>query len=277
MTRESSQTQAGLGGTESGAQQTHFGYREVAPGEKASLVRGVFESVAGKYDLMNDLMSGGIHRLWKKAMLDLLDPQPGQTLLDVAGGTGDIAFRALGRLAEKSSERQSKAENQPTGQVIICDLTEDMLQVGRSRSIDRGHLRGLSWVCGDAQALPLPNRSVEAYSIAFGLRNVTHIDQALREAHRALRPGGRFVCLEFSHVVLPLLKELYDLYSFNALPALGKIIAGDEEAYRYLAESIRRFPPQEELAEMMKAAGFAGVRYQNLSGGIAALHSGWRV
>ncbi len=251
---------------------THFGYREVEAAEKGSLVRGVFESVAGKYDLMNDLMSGGIHRLWKGAMIDLLGPKPGTTLLDVAGGTGDIALRALDRMATAQDDGENGA-----GQVIVCDLTADMLQVGRDRAIDRGYLKGLGWVCGDAQRLPLSARAVDAYTIAFGLRNVTDIDLALREAQRVLRPGGRFVCLEFSHVVLPVLKELYDLYSFQALPALGAAVTGDRAAYQYLVESIRRFPPQEELAAKLKATGFAGVRVKNLTGGIAALHSGWRV
>ena len=245
--------------------RTHFGYREVEEAEKPSLVKGVFQSVAGRYDLMNDLMSGGVHRLWKNAMVDWLNPRPGLKLLDTAGGTGDIAFRVLDRL-------------QPgQGHVIVCDLTAEMLAVGRDRAIDRGLLKGLSWVCGDAERLPLPDRSVTACTIAFGLRNVTHIDRALAEARRVLKPGGRFLCLEFSRVVVPLFAELYDRYSFKVLPAMGAAVAGDRESYVYLAESIRRFPPQETLAEMMTAAGLAQVRYRNLSGGIAALHSGWRI
>ena len=247
----------------------HFGYREVGEAEKPSLVRGVFQSVAGRYDLMNDLMSGGIHRLWKNAMVDWLNPRPGITLLDTAGGTGDIAFRVLDRLESQGHGGE--------GQVVICDLTAEMLAVGRDRAIDRGLLKGLSWVCGDAERLPLPDRSVTAYTIAFGLRNVTHIDRALAEARRVLKPGGRFLCLEFSRVVVPLFAELYDQYSFKVLPAMGAAVAGDRESYLYLAESIRRFPPQEELAAMMTAAGLAQVRYRNLSGGIAALHSGWRI
>jgi len=253
--------------------RTHFGYREVGESEKPSLVRGVFQSVASRYDLMNDLMSGGIHRLWKTAMVDWLNPRPGIRLLDTAGGTGDIAFRVLERLEKQASEGQGEGE----GQVVVCDLTADMLAVGRDRAIDRGLLRGLSWVCGDAEHLPLPDRSVTAYTIAFGLRNVTHIDRALAEARRVLKPGGRFLCLEFSRVVLPVFAELYDQYSFKVLPAMGAAVAGDRESYLYLAESIRRFPPQEELAEMMAAAGLSQVRYRNLSGGIAALHSGWRI
>jgi demethylmenaquinone methyltransferase/2-methoxy-6-polyprenyl-1,4-benzoquinol methylase len=249
--------------------RTHFGFREVDESEKPSLVRSVFESVASRYDLMNDLMSGGVHRLWKSALVDWLNPRPGLELLDTAGGTGDIAFRVLDRL-----ERQGHAGE---GHVIVCDLTAEMLAVGRDRAIDRGTLKGLSWVCGDAERLPLPDRSVTAYTIAFGLRNVTHIEPALAEARRVLKPGGRFLCLEFSRVAVPIFADLYDQYSFRVLPAMGAIVAGDRESYLYLAESIRRFPPQEALAGMMGAAGLAQVRYRNLSGGIAALHSGWRI
>ncbi len=256
------------------AGRTHFGFRDVAENEKPSLVRGVFESVASRYDLMNDLMSGGVHRLWKAAMVDWLNPRPGIRLLDTAGGTGDIAFRVLDRL---EAQGQAQGAVGGAGQVIVCDLTADMLAVGRDRAIDRGTLKGVFWVCGDAERLPLPDRSVTAYTIAFGLRNVTHIDRALAEARRVLKPGGRFLCLEFSRVVVPVFAELYDQYSFKVLPAMGAAVAGDRESYLYLAESIRRFPPQEELAALMGAAGLAQVRYRNLSGGIAALHSGWRI
>ena len=254
-----------------GVRTTHFGFEEVAESDKAPRVRGVFESVAARYDLMNDLMSGGIHRLWKRAMIDWLDPRPGMALLDVAGGTGDIAHRVLERVGAARA-----------GPVVVCDLTPEMLEVGRARTLDRGLVgtacpNGLHWVCGDAQALPLPDRAVDAYTIAFGLRNVTRIEAALGEARRVLKPGGRFLCLEFSHVVLPALSHLYDLYSFNVLPALGAGVAGDAAAYRYLAESIRRFPAQEDLAALLREAGFDLVRYRNLSGGIAALHSAWRI
>jgi demethylmenaquinone methyltransferase/2-methoxy-6-polyprenyl-1,4-benzoquinol methylase len=249
--------------------RTHFGFREVDEGDKPSLVRGVFESVAGRYDLMNDLMSGGIHRLWKTALVDWLNPRPGLKLLDTAGGTGDIAFRVLDRLRDRHQEG--------AGEVLVCDLTAEMLAVGRDRAIDRGTLKHIAWVCGDAENLPLPDRSVTAYTIAFGLRNVTHIERALAEARRVLKPGGRFLCLEFSRVVVPVFAELYDQYSFKVLPAMGAAVAGDRESYLYLAESIRRFPPQDELLAMMQAAGLAQTRYRNLSGGIAALHSGWRV
>ncbi|MFQ5775791.1 MAG: class I SAM-dependent methyltransferase [Kiloniellaceae bacterium] len=249
----------------------HFGFEEVSEAEKAPRVRGVFESVASRYDLMNDLMSGGVHRLWKASMIDWLNPRPGMSLLDVAGGTGDIALRVLERVGPERA-----------GPVIVCDLTPDMLEIGRVRAIDRGLIGrrcagGLHWVCGDAERLPVRDRGVDAYTIAFGLRNVTRIERALGEARRVLKPGGRFVCLEFSRVVLPLLGELYDLYSFRVLPALGALVANDRAAYQYLAESIRRFPAQDALAAMMAEAGFAGVRYRNLTGGIAALHSGWRI
>ncbi|ABC24592.1 2-octaprenyl-6-methoxy-1,4-benzoquinone methylase / demethylmenaquinone methyltransferase [Rhodospirillum rubrum ATCC 11170] len=250
---------------------THFGFRTVKAAEKASLVRGVFDSVAPRYDLMNDLMSGGIHRVWKDAFVDWLDPRPGRAYLDLAGGTGDIAFRILER------SRRKVAEGVAPAHVTVCDINKEMLSVGRDRAIDRGIVSGLSWTCGDAEAVPLPDRSVDAYTIAFGLRNVTHIDAALAEARRVLKPGGRFLCLEFSKVVVPVLDQLYDLYSFKMLPIMGRYVARDEEAYRYLAESIRKFPPQEELLARMEAAGLGQVRYRNLSGGIAAMHSGRRL
>ena len=248
--------------------KTWFGDRRVEASEKPGLVRDVFERVAGRYDLMNDLMSGGIHRLWKAAMIDWLAPRPGQLLLDVAGGTGDIAQRFLAKAGA----------NAGTGaRVVVCDLTPAMLAVGRDRAIDKGIIAGIDWIAGDAQALPLADRSVDAYTIAFGLRNVAEIDKALAEARRVLKPGGRFLCLEFSQVVLPQLKQLYDLYSFRVLPWMGRIVAGDRDAYVYLVESIRRFPPQQELVSRMAATGLERASYRNLSGGIAALHSAWRI
>ena len=242
----------------------YFGDREVPEADKSPLVRGVFSSVAGRYDLMNDLMSGGVHRLWKAEMIAWLRPLPGMSLLDVAGGTGDIAFRALDRAG-------SGAE------VTVCDITESMLRVGRDRAIDQGRLGGIDWVCGDAEALPFPDRSFDAYTIAFGLRNVTRPQAALAEARRVLKPGGRFLCLEFSRVVLPLLSELYDLYSYRVLPALGQAVARDRESYQYLVESIRRFPPQDELISLIEDAGLEQAGYRNLTGGVAALHSAWRI
>ncbi|MEQ8229157.1 MAG: bifunctional demethylmenaquinone methyltransferase/2-methoxy-6-polyprenyl-1,4-benzoquinol methylase UbiE [Rhodospirillales bacterium] len=245
---------------------THFGFREVAEDEKAGMVRDVFDSVASKYDLMNDLMSLGIHRLWKAAMMDWLRPRPGQSLLDVGGGTGDIAFRFQARGG---------------GAVTVCDINEEMLRVGQARAIDKGQLKGIEdggidWVTGDAEALPFPDNSFDAYTIAFCIRNVTHPERALAEAHRVLKPGGRFLCLEFSRVVLPLLDDMYDRWSFDVLPVLGEKIAGDRASYQYLAESIRRFPPQDEFKTMIGQAGLSRPAYRNLSGGIAALHSAWR-
>lgn len=244
---------------------THFGFRTVAEDQKAGMVRGVFDAVAPKYDLMNDLMSAGVHRLWKAAMVDQLAPRPGEAILDVAGGTGDIAFRLRERIGMGAAP------------ITVCDINAAMLSVGRDRAIDRGILSGLQWSCADAESLPFPDMSFDAYTIAFGLRNVTHIDQALAEARRVLKPGGRFLCLEFSHIVVPALEKLYDVYSFNVLPWLGQMVAGDRSAYRYLAESIRRFPDQSALATLMAGVGLARVSVRNLSGGIAALHLGWRI
>jgi len=227
-------------------------------------VRGVFTSVARRYDLMNDLMSGGVHRCWKDRMVRQLDPRPGETILDVAGGTGDIAFRIHDRMRGQ-------------GQVVVCDLTASMVEVGRDRAIDGGRLSGLSWTCGDAQRLPVRSASVDAYTIAFGLRNVTDIDAALAEAARVLRPGGRLLCLEFSQVVWPSLQQLYDAYSHAVLPRLGEAVAGDRESYQYLVDSIRRFPDQPSLARRMTEAGLARVHWRNLSGGIVALHTARRL
>jgi demethylmenaquinone methyltransferase/2-methoxy-6-polyprenyl-1,4-benzoquinol methylase len=246
---------------------TWFGYQEVRAEDKSKLVRGVFSSVAERYDLMNDLMSGGVHRLWKAAMLDWLAPQAGHRVLDVAGGTGDIASRIQARV----EARGGRAE------VVIADINAAMLEVGRDRALDHGRLQGLDWLCADAEALPLPARSFDAYTIAFGIRNVTRIELALDEAYRVLKPGGRFLCLEFAELKAAALRPLYDAYSFTVLPWLGEQVADDREAYQYLVESIRRFPNQERFKEMIENAGFAQVGVRNLSGGIAALHSGWRL
>lgn len=248
---------------------TSFGYREVRPEDKAGLVGSVFSNVAARYDLMNDLMSGGVHRLWKAAMVDWLAPKPGQRFLDVAGGTGDIAFRILDRLGRRGGAAEEA--------IIVADISPAMLAVGRDRALDRGLVAGLTWLCADAEALPLPARSVDAYTIAFGIRNVTRIDRVLAEARRVLAPGGRFLCLEFSKVRSPLLAPAYDAYSFNVLPRLGGLVADDAEAYRYLAESIRRFPDQETFAGMIGEAGLEQVQVRDLWGGIAALHSARRL
>jgi demethylmenaquinone methyltransferase/2-methoxy-6-polyprenyl-1,4-benzoquinol methylase len=249
--------------------RTDFGFSQVPEGEKAPLVRAVFDSVAPRYDLMNDLMSAGIHRWWKAEMLAWLKPRPGQRLLDVAGGTGDIALRALPRLIPQ--------EVAADGCVIVCDVSQAMLAIGRARALDQGILDGIEWLCADAERLPVADRSVDLYTIGFGLRNVTRIDAALSEARRVLKPGGHFLCLEFTPEITPLLQPFYDLYSFQIVPLLGQIVAGDREAYDYLVESIRRFPRQSELAEMIARAGFDQVKFRNLTGGVAALHSAWRL
>jgi demethylmenaquinone methyltransferase/2-methoxy-6-polyprenyl-1,4-benzoquinol methylase len=247
---------------------TSFGYQEVRSQDKSKLVGAMFARVAGRYDLMNDLMSVGVHRLWKAAMIDWLAPQPGVRLLDVAGGTGDIAFRVLDRLARRGAA---------PARVVVCDANAQMLEVGRDRALDANRLGTIDWLCADAEVLPLPDRSVEAYTVAFGIRNVTRIDRVLAEARRVLVPGGRFLCLEFATVALPALRRAYDAYSFTVLPWLGGQVAGDEAAYRYLAESIRRFPDQATFGRIIERAGLERVRHRDLSGGIAALHSAWRL
>ena len=243
---------------------THFGFETVPESEKAGRVHGVFTSVASRYDLMNDAMSLGVHRVWKDALLDWLAPRRGMKLLDVAGGTGDIAFRFLERV---------KGE----GQVTVLDMTESMLVEGRARDEGREIEGKLDWIVGDAMALPLPSASYDAYTISFGIRNVTRIEDAIAEAYRVLRPGGRFLVLEFSRVPNAMLRRIYDSYSFNVIPRMGQAIAGDRDSYQYLVESIRRFPDQETFASMIRAAGFEQVSYRNLSMGIAALHSGWKI
>jgi demethylmenaquinone methyltransferase / 2-methoxy-6-polyprenyl-1,4-benzoquinol methylase len=247
---------------------TSFGYQDVEPKDKSRLVGAMFARVAARYDLMNDLMSGGVHRLWKAAMIDWLAPRPGMRLLDVAGGTGDIAFRVLDRLARRGGAAP---------RIVVCDANPSMLEVGRDRAIDANRLAAIEWLCADAEALPLADRSVDAYTIAFGIRNVTRIVRALAEARRVLAPGGRFLCLEFATMPSVALRRAYDAYSFAVLPWLGERVAGDRAAYRYLVESIRRFPDQATFASLIEAAGLERVRYRDLSGGIAALHSAWRL
>ena len=237
----------------------HFGFKNVPEDEKSSLVRGVFDSVAGRYDLMNDLMSGGLHRLWKNEMVAWLNPKAGMRILDVAGGTGDIAFRML----KKAGCR-----------VTILDINRRMLEEGRDRAIDRNIVNGIEWTCGDAEALPLPDSCYDAYTIAFGIRNVTHIDKALAEAFRVLKPGGRFLCMEFSHMPNEWLQKCYDTYSFNVIPQIGEWVTGNKDAYQYLVESIRRFPKQDAFSDMIRTAGFENVQYRNLAQGAVAIHSG---
>lgn len=242
---------------------THFGFQTVPETEKAGMVHGVFTRVASKYDIMNDVMSGGVHRLWKDAMMDWLAPRPGQRLLDVAGGTGDVAFRFLKRAS--------------SAQAVVLDMTESMLIEGRKRAEADNLADRLDWVVGDAMALPFPDNSFDVYTISFGIRNVTRIPDALSEAYRVLKPGGRLMVLEFSRIPNDLAQKAYDLYSFNVIPVMGQIIAGDRDSYQYLVESIRKFPDQESFAAMIRAAGFDQVKYRNLTMGVAALHSGWKI
>ena len=248
-------------------QTTHFGFRDVPLGDKQALVNDVFHSVASRYDLMNDLMSGGLHRVWKDIMITAINPPRSEapfSLLDVAGGTGDIAFRAA-----KAAGAGFHA--------TVCDINVDMLEVGRARAAKRHLDDRIAFVEGNAEALAFADKSFEAYTIAFGIRNVPRIDLALTEAFRVLRPGSRFLCLEFSTVDVPGLDRLYDLFSFKVIPPLGRAVTGDAESYRYLVESIRKFPRPNAFAEMIRAGGFSRVSWQSLSGGIVALHSGWRL
>jgi demethylmenaquinone methyltransferase/2-methoxy-6-polyprenyl-1,4-benzoquinol methylase len=259
-------------------ENTHFGFEQVALGDKQARVDDVFHSVARRYDLMNDLMSGGLHRAWKGVLVTALNPPKARAspdspamrgaqpfaLLDLAGGTGDVAFRAI---------EAGGADLRAT----VVDINADMLDVGRARAGERGLDDAITFVEGNAEALPFPDRSYDAVTVAFGIRNVPRIEAALKEAHRVLRIGGRFLCLEFSTVDVPGLDALYDFYSFNVIPALGRAVTDDEAAYRYLVESIRRFPRPEVFSDMMRGAGFARVSFQRMTGGIVALHSGWRL
>lgn len=252
-------------------EETSFGFRTVKTGEKAHLVRGVFDRVASRYDLMNDLMSGGVHRIWKSVFLDRLAPRPGEKLIDVAGGTGDVAAGFLKRADDKPGAEENPAT------ATICDINYQMLKAGEARAGMAAFGERLTRVTGDAENLPFPDKSADAYTIAFGIRNVTGMDAALCEAFRVLRPGGRFFCLEFSHPITEGLQKIYDAYSFNVIPWLGEQVADDRESYQYLVESIRKFPGQESFAARIAKAGFARVKYENLTGGIAAIHSGWRI
>ncbi len=242
---------------------THFGNQTVPEADKAGMVHGVFTRVASRYDIMNDLMSGGVHRIWKDAMMDWLVPRPGQRLLDVAGGTGDVAFRFLKRAA--------------AAQAVVLDMTEGMLLSGRQRAEADKLAERLDWVVGDAMALPFANASFDVYTISFGIRNVTRIGDALAEAYRVLKPGGRLMVLEFSRIPNDMLQNAYDLYSYSVIPVMGQIVTGDRASYQYLVESIRKFPDQESFASMIRAAGFDQVKYRNLTLGVAALHSGWKL
>ncbi|MFP6747659.1 MAG: class I SAM-dependent methyltransferase [Alphaproteobacteria bacterium] len=242
--------------------RTDFGFERIPLAEKTARVRDVFDSVAGRYDLMNDLMSGGLHRAWKAAFITWLRPRPDMHLLDLAGGTGDIAFRFL---------------RAGGGHVAVADINLEMLLVGRKRAKRRRLDGAVAWLCANGEALPVPDGSLDAVTCAFGIRNMTDKRQALSEIHRVLKPGGRFMCLEFSRLVLPGLGGLYDRYSFSVVPRLGRLVANDAASYRYLAESIRKFPDQDTFAGMIAEAGLSNVTYRNLTGGIAAMHSAWRI
>jgi len=249
--------------TSTNTKTTHFGNQTVPESRKAGMVHGVFTNVASKYDVMNDAMSLGIHRLWKDAMMDWLVPREGQRLLDVAGGTGDISFRFLKRA--------------PKAHATVFDMTQSMLDEGKLRAEATALADHLDWVCGDAMALPFNDNSFDVYTISFGIRNVTRIPDALSEAFRVLKPGGRLMVLEFSQIPNSGLQRLYDLYSFNIIPPMGQAIANDRDSYQYLVESIRKFPKQDVFADMIRTAGFEQVKFRNLSLGIAALHSGWKL
>lgn len=242
---------------------THFGFTDVPEDQKAGMVHGVFTNVASKYDIMNDVMSVGIHRVWKDAMMDWLAPRPGQRLLDVAGGTGDVSFRFLKRAGQ--------------AQAVVLDLTESMLIEGRKRAEASAMTDSLDWIVGDAMSLPFEDNSFDVYTISFGIRNVTRIEDALSEAFRILRPGGRLMVLEFSQLPNEMMQKAYDLYSFNVIPRMGQMIAGDRDSYQYLVESIRKFPNQERFSAMIRSAGFENVSYRNMTFGVAALHSGWKI
>jgi len=248
-------------------EQTHFGEKTVPLADKQGLVDDVFHSVARRYDLMNDLMSGGLHRAWKDALVSAVHPPKsdrGFALLDLAGGTGDVAFRVM--------------EAGGAGvRVTVCDINADMLAVGRERARERGHDQAVTFEQGNAEELPYPDRSFDCVTIAFGIRNVPRIDRALAQAHRVLRIGGRFLCLEFSSVNVPGIDALYELYSFNVIPRIGQAVTGDREAYQYLVESIRKFPKPPVFAKMIEEAGFRRVSFTTMTAGVVALHSGWKL
>jgi len=258
---------------------THFGYQTVTEGQKVDKVLGVFNSVADKYDLMNDAMSLGVHRLWKDHFVSTLNPHRAMRLLDVAGGTGDIAFRVLDRLGQVHGQTKEAEDEDAFGHITCCDINESMLRVGQQRAEQLGPKLSahLTWKQGDAMNLPFEDNSFHAYTIAFGIRNVVKVDKALREAHRVLKPGGRFMCLEFSHVENAALGTIYDNYSYQVIPPMGKVLAGDWDSYQYLVESIRKFPKQEDFKDMIRDAGFKAVTYENLTFGVVAIHSGFKL
>lgn len=256
---------------------THFGYQTVAEADKERLVGTVFGNVASKYDIMNDLMSAGVHRVWKNRLIQMLSPMEDTQLLDVAGGTGDIAFRYLDHVRNFSANYHGDAAPY-SAHVTVLDINAEMLKVGQQRADKLGYNDPveIDWVCANAEQLPIKDASMDAYTIAFGIRNCTHIDKVLSEAYRVLKPGGRFMCLEFGRVQQPLVSSLYDLFSFEIIPKIGQVVAQDGDSYKYLVESIRKFPPQPVFAEMIKTAGFKQVEWEDLTFGVAAIHSGWK-
>jgi len=298
-------TQTNKSDEKMGNGETHFGFQSVKEDEKEEKVYEVFENVASTYDLMNDVMSAGVHRLWKDHFMDRLGPSPGDRLIDVAGGTGDIAFRFLNYVENQksdediwapqvpdylvesefpsmsSSESSSDSENESSGaaqpSVTVCDINQAMLDVGKERATKNNTYSGVEWLQGNAECLPVPDNQYDAYTIAFGIRNCTHIDRVLSEAYRVLKPGGRFMCLEFSYVSNPVLRTLYDGYSFQVIPVMGQLVAGDWKSYQYLVESIRNFPKQDEFSALIEEAGFRAVTYENLQFGVAAIHSGFKL
>ena len=245
-------------------EQTHFGYKTVDAGKKTAMVGNVFTSVAQKYDLMNDLMSFGLHRLWKDKMVEMIPIKSGMKILDMAGGTGDISFRIL---------KKAKVVNRKID-ITVCDINAEMLEQGRARAINKGIISGISWKQGDAEKLPFRNAQFDFYAIAFGIRNVTNINNAIKEAYRVLKPGGQFICLEFSNVNNPIFKKVYDAYSFKAIPRIGHAITGDRAAYQYLVESIRKFPRKDLFSKMIERSGFEEVTVKTFNQGIVAIHRG---
>lgn len=248
------------------AQQDHFGYKKVDTNERQSLVNEVFSSVASKYDIMNDAMSLGVHHIWKKLLISMM-PNPHASLLDVAGGTGDIAFKYFEKTRQKGANPH----------ISICDINVNMLKQAQSKAIDRNILQGIDYTCGNAEHLPFADNSFDYYTIAFGIRNVTDLSKALNEARRVLKPCGKFLCLEFSHIDNEHISKIYDYYSMNIIPQIGKLIAGNKEAYQYLVESIRKFPNKDDFAELIKEAGFSKVKYHSLNFGIATIHTAYKI
>lgn len=267
--------------------KTHFGFRDVEKEQKEDLVRGVFDSVADNYDVMNDIMSGTLHRYWKDEFVNTLHPLPGMQIIDVAGGTGDVAFRmhdmirkkARRDIIEKRGTEDEDGANSSGDKIVVCDINTEMLRVGEDRAIKRGYdvVSNMNFVEGNAEKLPFENDTFDAYTIAFGIRNVTNIDNALAEANRVLKKGGRFMCLEFSRVENDILRQVYDTYSFNVIPKVGEMVTKDRESYQYLVESIRKFPDQETFENMIKHAGFKFVTHRNFTNGVVAMHSGFKM